>query len=195
MQEQNTKHENITCFILAGGKSSRMGTDKGLMPFRGSAMIEHVIRIVLPIFSEVIIMSNQPGYEKFGFAVWEDEVKGLGPLGGITTALRNTTTALNFFISCDLPDMDAEIIRMICNTEERGAVTLPTHHGHLEPLCALYSTEVLPIFEGQIRRGNLRMHDAVAQANAVSVAIPESFFAGRNPFGNFNTTEDTARDQ
>lgn len=172
-----------------------MGTDKGLMPIRGSAMIEHVIRIVSPLFNEVIIMSNQSGYEKFGLPVWQDEVKELGPLGGITTALRQTTTELNFFISCDLPDMDAGIIRMILNAEDRGLVTLPTHHGHLEPLCALYRTEVLPIFEGQIRRGNLRMHDAVAQANAVSVTIPESFFAGRNPFGNFNTPEDTARDQ
>lgn len=195
MQEEFITRDDITCFILSGGKSIRMGTDKGLMPFRGSAMIEHVIRIVSPLFSEVIIMSNQPGYEKFGLPVWKDEVKELGPLGGITTALRRTTTKLNFFISCDLPDMNAGIIRMILNANEKRGVTLPSHHGRLEPLCALYHTEVLPIFEGQIRRGNLRMHDAVVQANAVSVAIPESFFTGRNPFGNFNTPEDTAREQ
>ena len=82
----------ISIFILAGGKSSRMGRDKGLVPLKGRPMISYLIDTIVGLDLPVSIISNESGYESFGYPVFPDLVKDKGPLGGILSAFSNTET-------------------------------------------------------------------------------------------------------
>jgi molybdopterin-guanine dinucleotide biosynthesis protein A len=120
-------HRN-SAFILAGGKSVRMGTDKGLVDFKGKPMIKHLIEIVQPLFSDVIIISNNEAYQKFGLPVLKDRIKDLGPIGGLLTGLKYTNTDWNFFIACDLPFVQTKVINLL--NDETYTITGWSHCVH-----------------------------------------------------------------
>jgi molybdenum cofactor guanylyltransferase len=79
----------ITGIILAGGQSSRMGTDKAMLQIDGKTLMERAIEICKPICHEILISSNNPKHENFGFTVIPDEIKNCGPMGGIYSCLKN----------------------------------------------------------------------------------------------------------
>ena len=83
---------NISGYILAGGKSSRMGSDKGLMLLNKKAVIQHAIEQLEKSVKNIFIISNNIEYEKFGFKLIPDLIKDIGPAGGIYTALKHTHT-------------------------------------------------------------------------------------------------------
>ncbi len=81
-----------TGIILAGGKSSRMGEDKGLVLLNGKPMIQYVIEALKGVVSDIIIISNNASYNKFGIPVYPDIIKDKGPVGGIFTGLHHSKT-------------------------------------------------------------------------------------------------------
>ena len=89
MPEQKEK----TAIILAGGKSSRMKEDKGLVSFNGKMLVEHVIESIKKITGKIIIITANPAYKQFGYPCLEDEMKDKGPAG------RNLHRACSFFHS------------------------------------------------------------------------------------------------
>src|ERR1041385_1796721 len=103
--------EKMTGFILAGGKSSRMKEDKGLMLLNRKAIVQYVIDALKPAVKEVIIISNNEVYKQFGYQVIPDLVNDAGPMGGIFTGLSRSNTLYNFFASCDMPFITSEVIQ------------------------------------------------------------------------------------
>lgn len=73
----------VGAIILAGGKSSRMGVDKGLMLLNEKPMVQHVIDAVKLVADEIIIVANNKEYKQFGYTVISDEIENAGPLAGI----------------------------------------------------------------------------------------------------------------
>ena len=104
---------NITGFVLAGGKSSRMGKDKGLMLMNGTTMIEHSIRALTPLCTSIIIIANNNNYKNLGYQVYSDNIKDSGPLSGICTGLSLTKTNINFFTTCDSPFVNSELLSVL----------------------------------------------------------------------------------
>ena len=82
----------ITGIILSGGQSTRMGTDKALLQINEKTLLENAIEICKPVCKEILISSNNPEHEKFGYKIIPDEIKNCGPLGGIYTCLKNSNT-------------------------------------------------------------------------------------------------------
>ena len=78
---------SLTAIILSGGKSTRMGQDKGLMEIKGKPMIQYVIDNITPVCSQIIISANQDEYKKFGYPVINDNIMDTGPAGGIGSSL------------------------------------------------------------------------------------------------------------
>ena len=97
------EERNITTIILAGGKSTRMKEDKGLIHFNGKMLVEVVIDAVKKITTNIIIITSTPAYKQFGCTCIEDEIKEKGPLGGILTGLANSSTKKNLVVGCDMP--------------------------------------------------------------------------------------------
>ena len=106
-------NNEITAVILAGGKSSRMnGKDKGLMNFRGQELIRHVLRVVEPRVSGVLISANRniELYENFGKVIMDELEDFQGPLAGVSSALKVCFTPYLLVLPCDSPLIDEELI-------------------------------------------------------------------------------------
>ena len=107
--------KDITGIILAGGKSSRMGTDKGFLVLKGKSFIQHSIDVLKPLVSEIIIVSDNPEYDAFNFKRIEDIIKDAGPIAGICSGLKASSSQYNLVLSCDIPLIKAEILQKLIN--------------------------------------------------------------------------------
>lgn len=126
-------------YILAGGKSSRMGTDKGLLLLQGEPLIQRIIQPLQTVFNRVVIVSNNPAYRDFGLEVIPDKISGLGPAGGIQTALHHTSSDKVFIVSCDMPFISSEGVEFMLSNAGTSQISLPLYKGRIEPLFGAYS--------------------------------------------------------
>src|SRR6185437_9765564 len=122
--------EPIGGFILAGGRSSRMGRAKGLLAFGGEPLVVHAARL-LEFVSEPritpIIIGPPDVYANHGIRVVPDDGENLGPLGGISTALRIATCEWNLIVGCDLPFLTREWLEfLVAQTAASSADGLAT---------------------------------------------------------------------
>ncbi len=177
-------------FVLAGGRSSRMGQDKALLPWKGSTLIESVARKVFDAAGNVTLIGSPDRYGNLGFPVISDKLEGCGPLGGLHAALSTTTAEWNVLVACDMPAVTRELLEeLLAAAEASGADALvPSTPGGLEPLCAVYHVRLLPVVESAIHSKHLKMHDFVstihASNNACLWPAPDA-----TVFRNINTPE------
>src|SRR5690349_1942483 len=94
-------------FVLAGGKSSRMGCNKALLPFRGRTLVEHIASEVSTVTHTVALIGDRALYIILGYPVIEDVFPGRGPLSGIHAALRASGAEWSLVVACDMPEMTA----------------------------------------------------------------------------------------
>jgi molybdopterin-guanine dinucleotide biosynthesis protein A len=181
---------DISAFILAGGKSSRMGTDKGLLPFRGKPMVQHVIGVLQQHFRSVSIISNASGYTKFGLPVVNDMLKDKGPLGGIYTGLEQSRTEWNFFCACDMPFLDLSVLEMMTAFPYSTDAVVAKYYHHMEPLCACYNKSCLPVILEMNAAGNYKLHDLLSNLQVKAIDFSGVFESAFNPFRNLNTMEE-----
>lgn len=147
-------NSNITAVILAGGKSSRMGSDKSLLKLGGKALIEHVVDALRPYVGSVIVVTNNK--EKYSFLedvrFTEDIIKNQGPFIGLISGMKAIDTKWCFVTSCDMPLIDGNIVEYLWGYNDRYIVT-PLSDNGFEPLISLYSRDILPFAEKMISSG------------------------------------------
>jgi molybdopterin-guanine dinucleotide biosynthesis protein A len=190
--------EAITGFILAGGKSSRMGTDKALLTVHGKTMIDHAIAEARSICDDVLIVGPKETFSAYGRIV-KDVFQDCGPLGGIHAALGRTQTDLNLVLGVDTPFIRGEFLSLLADQARasRMLVTLPRTKDGLQPLCAIYRSEFLPVAEKALKEGRFKL-DALFHPTTTKVIDLESVEfkqQGFDPamFDNLNTREDYER--
>jgi molybdopterin-guanine dinucleotide biosynthesis protein A len=182
----------ISAFILAGGKSSRMGSDKGLVVFRRKKMVQHVINKLMDSgFTDPVIVSNNYDYKEFGLEVIEDVIKDKGPLGGIYSALMHSKTDLNLIISCDVPFIQTKVIELLINNIEDQAVTVLCHDYQIHPLIGVYNKKVLKNLKRHLDEDNLKVLSFI-QFCGVKIIDTNDYFKDLsiNCFENINTKND-----
>ena len=148
---------HATGIILAGGKSSRMGEDKGLVLLNGKPMVQYIIEALKEVVSDIIIISNNESYTKFGIPVYADIIKDKGPVGGIYTGLYNSTTELNFCISCDVPMISSDFILWLLKRSGNASITLPMYKDKVHQMIGVYSKQVLSNFKESTEKGHLKL--------------------------------------
>jgi molybdopterin-guanine dinucleotide biosynthesis protein A len=137
-------YNDITGIILSGGKSSRMGRNKSLLKFGDKTIIERVCDLMLELFQEVILITNEPDDYKFlDLPLFEDVFKHKGPVAGIHSGLVHSSTNINFVISCDLPFMTTEMIRYLIDYKTNKLITVARADGFIQQLAGKYSKECL----------------------------------------------------
>ena len=186
----DSKIKNTNGYILAGGKSSRMGTDKGLLLIEGKAMIEYVIEQMQPVFNNLVIVSNNPEYEKFGLEVIPDLIKDIGPAGGIYTALDHSEAKLNFMVSCDMPFVTQEAIAFIVKNVDENQIVLLENQGKLEPLFGVYSKECEDKWLQLIQQNTIKLQEMVSYFKLKIIPIENNEIFAASFFKNINTKED-----
>jgi molybdopterin-guanine dinucleotide biosynthesis protein A len=120
---------DVTGLVLAGGQGSRMGSEKGLMPFRGRPLAWHVLQRLIPQVGFAAISANRQlqTYAQWGVPVWTDlsPNDALGPLAGLLSGLRHAPTPWLLSVPCDTPffpqDLASRLMHAIKNTSSRLA--------------------------------------------------------------------------
>jgi molybdenum cofactor guanylyltransferase len=145
--------EGITGIILAGGKSSRFGSNKALAKFNGTPLIERAAGVLGLIFKNLMIITNSPlEYSYLKIPLYQDIVKGLGPVGGIYTGLDALDDGWAFFCACDMPFINEDLVRYIAGVRDGYDAVVPKVDWKIEPLHALYSKRCLPAIKELIYR-------------------------------------------
>lgn len=131
-------NKKIAAYILSGGKSSRMGSDKGLMPVFDKLMVQHLIDKFRFMGIPVSLIANNPEYKQFGIPVYQDIYADKGPIGGIYTALNVSDSDYCFICSCDTPFITVEHLSALLSRVGEKQPVLSRHNGQIEPLIAVY---------------------------------------------------------
>jgi molybdopterin-guanine dinucleotide biosynthesis protein A len=151
----------FSVIIQAGGKSSRMGTDKLFIPFRGQKLIEWIIGRLANLTDDLFIISNQPAKLKYlNQAVYPDAIIDIGPLAGLYTGLKYSRYERVVMVACDMPFVNPSLLREEVRLldEMQVDVVIPAPEGKTEPLHAAYRRETcLPVIEVGIRTGMRRL--------------------------------------
>ncbi len=180
----------ITGVILAGGKSSRMGFDKGLAILNGKPMIQYVIDVFEKLGLDIIIISNSPGYETFGYPIYNDLIPEKGPVGGIYTALSRSTTDLNLIVSCDTPFLTLEVLKKLISQCVSNEITIAKFEGVEHPLIGIYSKKVRDVFKKKIDENKLKLKAICSELEAKIVPFSlGSHGVDDYTFNNINTQE------
>jgi molybdopterin-guanine dinucleotide biosynthesis protein A len=179
------RYRQVAGFILAGGASSRMGRDKGLLDFGGVPLILRTARLLEPLVAEVTVVGSPARYASLGLRVIADadqapvhgkpEKIGMGPLAGIATALYSTRLPWNLIVACDLPYLSAKWIDWLLSRALRshGDVVIPrTEHG-IEPLAAVYRRECYVSIAAALVRGVRQVSEAIEGLKAEVVPASE----------------------
>lgn len=145
---------DISAYIIAGGKSTRFGEDKALYLYRGKPLIEHVIERIAPLFGKIAIVADDSDrFSYLGFPCHGDIIPGLGPLGGLYTALMRTDTDGVFVFACDMPECNRGLIRYMISESAGYDATIPIKHGYHERLHAIYRRSCIGAIEKRINSG------------------------------------------
>ena len=164
--------KNITGIILAGGKSSRMGTDKGFLKLNGKPFVQYSIDALQPLVNDIIIVSDILDYDIFGLKRIDDLTKNLGPIAGICSGLRASLTECNLILSCDIPLIKTEVLqKLIDHIDDVTQVIQVESQGKSMPLIALYKKEVLNTFESLLKNDERRLRVAIKACNSKNIVV------------------------
>lgn len=172
----------VSGFVLAGGASRRMGSDKALLGGENGSLLLRVTSIVEAAAGSAIVVAPPGRYEDMGVPVLSDRWPGEGPLGGIVTALEFSRDPLNLIVAVDMPWLDVSTLReLVVSAGETGRSVIPVHDdGATEPLCAVYHRNDLPALRAFFDGGGRRVRDAIGQISYQSVPAAERVFANVN---------------
>lgn len=197
-------YSDVTCVLLSGGKSTRMGENKALMKLGNKSVIERIVDIVKPLFDKIILVANTPEEYRFlRLPVYEDIYRYRGPLAGIHSGLKHSETEKIFVISCDIPLMSRKMIRYIVEFPTKKPVTICNAAGYIQPLAGVYSKKIYEDIDKYLNRFDkensgseesknkvCRMHAFLDQLD-IEMLNPESEpFYSDDLFFNMNRPED-----
>ncbi len=177
--------KNITGIILAGGKSSRMGTDKGFIIYKNKAFIQHIIEAINPLVDKIIIVSNNTDYDVFthhpqsrtSFSITRvnDIIENAGPLAGVYTGLHFATAKNNLVVSCDVPLINSETLSVLIDQidNENDIVQLESQ-GKTTPLIAVYKKQCAAIFYALLNEGERRLRVALRHLKVKTITLDKN---------------------
>jgi len=177
-------------FVLAGGRSSRMGRDKALLPFRGRPLVGHVATQARAVTDNITLVGDVSRYANLGYPVIPDLFPGSGPLAGIHAALARTHSEWNLILACDMPQVTAEfLVRLVARAEAgRAAAVIPVGpDGVTQPLCAVYHHQCASAVAHALENHIHKVTEGVATLDIDFWSVPHSHY-----FRNLNTPEEWA---
>jgi molybdopterin-guanine dinucleotide biosynthesis protein A len=197
----STKVHSRAGYVLAGGKSSRMGVniDKAFLEIGGQTLLERAVSVVGLVCGEVAVVGDPAKFgTKFGAVgmVVADIFPGCGPLGAIHAALVHSSAELNLMLAVDMPFVSREVLAFLFAVAEdegnHAIVTVPQIGKGLQPLCAVYRREFAVVAEQALREGKYKIDAAFSSVSTRVIEESEvaaSGFSERN-FFNVNTPQD-----
>ena len=182
-------------FVLTGGKSSRMGQDKALLPFGGGPLALWMAGRVQAVCGQVSLVGDGSKHAGLGLPMIEDIYAGQGPLAGIHAALVHSDTPWSLVVGCDMPYLSSEFLGMLLEIAWEGnsdAVVPESKSFGYEPLCAVYTPACRVPIEEALQSHQRKTRDLFDRLRVRRVARQE--WQPYDPHGklfcNLNTRED-----
>lgn len=189
------EQQAIHGLILSGGQSSRMGTDKALLPIKGKPLLQHLALQLLSLVETVTISVGDPQREQVYRAQLgdlaqrvsfvTDQYPGCGPLSGLHAGLSAIEEGYVFVVACDMPELSPPLFRQLLSRIDSGAAVI---HTPRQPFHALYHTRAASCVQAAIESQDYRLMGLLERLCAIEVEPLEA--DGSSPFSNLNTPED-----
>ena len=188
---------SVVGYVLAGGASSRFGSDKAQAKLGGKPMLTRMRELVLSVCGEVrIIVAAKAAGDGAGLIA--DRWPGAGPLGGIITALQVTAdvgrSEWNLVVGCDMPFLTADWLRYLAERAAASSadVIAPRSANGLEPLCAVWRTDCVSKLQSAFDSGVRKVTEAMKhlQMEVIDQREWKRFDSAGHLFWNMNTMAD-----
>ena len=183
----------VTAFILAGGKSTRMGTDKAFVTLDGRTLLARALDLARSVATDVHIVGDPAKFAAFA-PVIEDVFRDRGPLGGIHAALRASQTDLNLILAVDVPFVTSALLQYLIKraSDSKAIITVTRAAENWQPLCAVYRRAFVDAADQSLRSGRYKI-DALfkpAITQVIEEKDLESAGFSSSHFRNLNTPTD-----
>lgn len=185
-------YKRITGVILAGGKSTRMGTDKAGLKIAGVTLFDNLCDIFKKVFPRILIAGDRPDLEQPGIPSVPDIYPG-SALGGLYTGLHESTSDMIFAASCDIPFPSEDLIRLLVSHSHGVDVVVPQTPLGLEPLFACYHKNCLRPMRDMLERKSYRIFDFYPQVQVCYLNMQQDDREWRWSLMNVNTPEEYMR--
>ncbi|MBT2657703.1 molybdenum cofactor guanylyltransferase [Bacillus sp. ISL-18] len=160
--------------ILAGGKSSRMGTNKALLKINEKTNIERIVDKLKLLFDDIILVTNDSEqYEFLSVRMVPDHYPGQGPLAGVQAGLTASDYDLNLIVACDMPFLSNELAEALVTNALHYDAVIPVIHGKQQPLFSVFKKQTAAVIEEQIQAGQLRMKHLLDHLNVLYLTEKE----------------------
>ncbi len=181
--------ETIAAYIVAGGKSSRIGSDKGMLLLNETVFIEHIVKALQEAnIQNITIVSSNKAYDFLKCNRIADVYPDKGPVGGIFSALSHSKSEQNLILSVDIPLISSEVITwLISNIDYKKRITQVKVGDKTSPLIAVYNRKAVNVFEEHLQREELKLRMVVEAIPHQTIEIPEKWIS---LLQNINTKED-----
>ena len=173
-------------FVLVGGRSTRMGTDKALLPWRDTTLVHDIAMKVREAAGNVVLVGNPGMYDATGIDSVADLHPGFGPLSGVEAALASGRGDLNLIVACDLPLLETEWLKRLLETARSRDVkclVASDSDGRVHPLCGVYRHDCLKVVQNAVHASRLRVMETIEELAAETLSIDA-------PLWNVNTPVD-----
>ncbi|HLS35760.1 MAG TPA: molybdenum cofactor guanylyltransferase [Bacillota bacterium] len=182
---------DICAVVLCGGKSTRMGTNKALLPINDKPVIEHIIHKLRKLTDEIILITNdKEAYEYLQLPMYRDRFDDAGPLAGIESAMYHVHAEKYMFVACDMPFIQADVYKYLVQTIAHHDAVVPIFEGRVHPLASIYKRTALPIIQEKLLKDDLRVRSFYDEIdikyvdkfpNVDKKTIEQHFFNMNNP--------------
>jgi molybdopterin-guanine dinucleotide biosynthesis protein A len=184
----------VSAILLAGGKSSRLGTDKARVKLDGACvMIQNIAEKLSAVSDDVVVSTNGRRYEDITVEVrWaEDVTPGAGSLMGLYSGLRAVKYDYAVAVACDMPFINIGLLKYMIALPRDYDALLPRVGDEFEPLHSIYSKKCLPAIEKNLRAGHLKITGFLDDVDVkyVTEEIINRYDPEHLSFFNVNTTE------
>lgn len=186
---------NNAALILCGGFSERMGRDKASLPFGDESMLERIASVVRPCVDELILVAREgqelPANARLGLPVARDPAEGNGPLAGLAAGLHAIESQRAFVVSCDVPLLEADLVRGLLEACEDHRAVIPRIDGHYMTTCAAYSKSLVDEIDRLLLAGERRPRTIAQLDNVLTLGEDEvrAFDPQLRSFVDCNTPE------
>jgi molybdenum cofactor guanylyltransferase len=184
---------NLSILILAGGLSTRMGTDKALIPFEGLPLLMHVFQTAQTLNLPIAIVTPWP--ERYaaldlpGATFIAETNIGQGPVAGLTCGLEKANSEWVLLLACDMPRLDSAVLRnwtlRLPNISNDVLALVPRHDDQWEPLCAFYHRSCLDSLKSYLATGRKSFHQWLTENPTQTLNVTDT-----GMFFNCNRLED-----
>lgn len=188
--------EEVSGVILAGGRGTRLGTDKRHIHLLGVSLLHRAVALCAPITGDLVVVAREEGASLDRGRVVGDEVADRGPIAGLLTGLRHARHATALVIPIDMPFLTAGFLQCLVEVSGGSDITVPRWSRGIEPLVGVYTRSCLDILTELVRGGTTAVH-AFIQSTPLAVRYVEAaeiqaFGPPERLFFNVNTWADVA---